>query len=192
MKKLSIIVISATALLAACGGSASTTPSSTTPTSTTSTTSIATSTTSTTVPTSGTISDLLAFLDSRGVPCSDFVQDDDTLDTYDPAGYGKGITSGTCKLDGKIKVQLFTYANSGQKVLLSLIASIACAFESKGARYDWVDGGLWSIDFEDEKSTPKNGFQTIAETLALKTKAKSWFAVCGQPTLQGTNPEQTP
>ena len=189
MKKLSIIVISAIALLAACGGSTSTTPSSTT---TTSTSTSSTSTTSTTVPTSGTISDLLAFLASRGVPCSDFVQDDDTLDTYDPAGYGKGITSGTCKLDGKIKVQLFTFANSGQKVLLSLLPSIACAFEAKGARYDWVDGGLWAINFEDEKSTPKNGFQIIAETLALKTKAKSWFAVCGQPTLQGTNPEQTP
>ena len=183
MKKLSIIVISATALLTACGSSTSTTPSSTTPTSSSSTTSIATSTTSTTVPTLETISDLLAFLNSRGVPCSDFVQDDDTNDTYDPAGYGKGIDAGTCKLDGKIKVELFTFANSGQKVLLSLGPSIVCAFEAKGARYDWVDGGLWAISFED-KSTPKNGFQMIAETLALKTKSKSFFAVCGQPTLR--------
>lgn len=103
----------------------------------------------------------MAFLDSRGVPCSDFVQDDDTLDTYDPAGYGKGITSGTCKLDGKIKVQLITFANSGQKVLLDFIPSIACAFEAKGARYDWVDGGLWAINFQDKNLLLKMDFRLL-------------------------------
>jgi len=191
MKKLSIIVIFAAALLAACGGSTSTVPSSTMPTSTTSTTSIATSTTSTTAPTSETISDLLAFLDSRGFPCSNFVQDD-SIGTYDPAGYGKGMNSGACKLEGKTNVKFYTFANPGQKVLAVFGPSISCALGSNGERYDWVDGGLWTMDFDGEKSTSTNDFENIAQSLAQKTKAKAWSVVCGQPTLQGTNPEQTP
>jgi hypothetical protein len=107
---------------------------------------------------------------------------------YDPAGYAKGITSGECKLENKTEAHLTTYANKGQKITWSLAQSIACQLSGKGKRFDWVDGGLWTMDFAGENSTPANGLQNIAENVALKTGAKAWSVICGKPINSETTP----